>query len=196
MKSNRVLFSVLFCIGAALIVSLFLVFIPSESRTGVKWMDLAIILLIFGGAWGKYSLFYPLLGRFSARIPVLSAYWISFSIYTAVALGAMLLFGLMDVELQKQALLQGIILFCFVVVLAVGVGASNYITNESIRLNDSGDGIRAIQMRVALIGAMFATLPTPHSILRMEAVSILDNLNYVGGCSNPSARSVEAEIID
>ena len=111
MRSNKLLFRVVYLLGVALAVALFLVFVPPEARTNVKWMNLVIFLFIYTGVFGRYSLLFTSLGRFSDNVPSLALYWISFWWYAAAALAAMLVMWPLGVGFEKQALIQGLLLF-------------------------------------------------------------------------------------
>ena len=101
MRSNKVLFTVLYLLGAGLIAALFLLFVPAESRTDVKWMNLFIVYFVYTGIWGKYSLFYSSLERFSDNVPTLAMYWLSFGAYAVLAVAAMVVFWLLGVGFEK-----------------------------------------------------------------------------------------------
>ena len=195
MRSNKVLFTVLYLLGAVLAVALFLLFIPAESRTNVKWMNLFIGLFLYTGIWGKYSIFYSSLERFADNVPTLSMYWMSFGAYAVLSIAAMVLFWLLGVGFEKQALLQGCLLFGFVVCVGLGMGASNFLAGESARTQEQVGGIREIQRKSGQLKILLGGLPPGYSFVRSEYDKVVEAVTYVGGCNNPQARGAESQIL-
>ena len=195
MRSNKVLFTVLYLLGAGLIAALFLLFVPAESRTNVKWMNLFIVYFVYTGIWGKYSLFYSSLERFSDNVPTLAMYWLSFGAYAVLAVAAMVVFWLLGVGFEKQALLQGCLLFGFVVCVGIGMGASNFLSGETARVQEQVGGMREIQRRSGQLKISLGGLPPGYSFARSEFDKVLEAVTYVGGCNNPQAREAESQIL-
>ncbi len=195
MRSNRLMFSVLYLLGLVLCISLFMIFVPPESRTPVKWMNFGIGLFIYSGLWGKVSLLYPALGHFSDNTPTLSVYWISFGWYVASSLVAMLLFWLLGVGIEKQAILQGVLLFGFIVCLAMGVGASNFMVGETKRSQAQIGGVRMLQLKANQIKIFIDCLPSNFSSVRNEYDKIVDAVTYLCGSNNSMAGELESQIL-
>ena len=195
MRSNKLLFRVVYLLGVALAVALFLVFVPPEARTNVKWMNLVIFLFIYTGVFGRYSLLFTSLGRFSDNVPSLALYWISFWWYAAAALAAMLVMWPLGVGFEKQALIQGLLLFGFIVCVAVGMGASNFMSGETERTKAQVGGVRDMQQKAAQLKILLGGLPGEYSFAKGEFSAVLDEINCVGGCSNPDAREAESGIL-
>jgi len=195
MRSNKLIFTVLYFLGLALCISLFVTFVPPESRTNVKWMNLCIGLFVYSGLWGKYSLLYPLLGRFSDNVPTLSFYWVSFGWYIVASAAAMLVFWLFNVGFEKQAILQGVLLFAFIVCIAIGIGASNFMAGESARTQDQIGGVRTLQFKANQLKITLASLTPEYSFVKSEYDKVIESVTYLCGSNNPMARDAEFQIM-
>lgn len=195
MRSNKLIFTVLYFLGLLLCISLFVTFVPSESRTNVKWMNLCIGLFVYSGLWGKYSLLYSKLGQFSDNVPALSLYWVSFGSYVVASAVAMILFLLFKVEFEKQAILQGVLLFAFIVFIAIGIGASNFMTGESARSQAQIDGVRAIQFKVRQLKITLVSLTSEYSYVRSVFDKVAEDVMYLCGSNNPKSREMESQIL-
>ena len=194
MRSNRLLFAVLYFLGLALCISLFVTFVPPEGRTNVMWMNFAICLFIYTGLWGRYSLLYPLLGRFSDNVPTLSMYWISFGWYAVAAVVAMILFWILNIGFDKQALLQECILFAFIAAIVIGLGASNFMKGETERVQCEIGGVRRLQQKVAMMKVSLSGLPSSHSFVATSFGDVEEAVTFLCGCNNPKARDMENRI--
>lgn len=194
MKSNRLLFSVLYGLGVVLAVSLFLAFVPEESRTSVKWMNLLIGLFIYSAFWGKFLLLYPHQREFGDNVPLFSAYWMSLGWYAAAAVVAMVLFWTFGVGFEKQAILQGVLLFGFVVSVCVGMGASNFMRGESERIREQVGGIREVQSASNRMKVRLSALPAAYGFVRREFDAFAEEATYVGGSNSPEAGKIERQM--
>lgn len=195
MRSNKLIFTVLYFLGLLLCVSLFVTFVPPEARTNVKWMNLCIGLFIYSGLWGKYSLLYPLLGRFSDNVPTLSFYWVSFWGYIVASVAAMVLFWLFNVGFEKQAILHGVLLFAFIVCISIGIGASNFMAGESARTQVQIGGVRTLQFKASQLKITLASLAPEYAYIKNEFDKVVEDVTYLCGSNNPMARESEAQII-
>lgn len=194
MRSNRWLFSILYFLGLALCLSLFLLFVPEESRTNTKWLNFCIIMFLYSGLCLKYLLLYPLRGKFGDNVPSMAMYWISYGWYAGISLAAMVVFWIFNVGFEKQALLQGCLLFAFIVAVCIGLGASNFMAGESARVQREVGGVRALQQKVAVMKIAFAALPPEYSFLRTTVDGIAEEITYICGCNNPQAEELEGRI--
>ena len=194
MHSNRFLFAILYFLGLVLCISLFITFVPAEGRTNVKWMNFAICLFIYTGIFGKCSLLYPLLGKFSDNIPTSAIYWISFGWYIVAAVVAMILFWIFNVGFDKQALLQGCILFAFITAIGMGLGASNFMKGETERSQSEIGGVRELQQKVSAMKVSLSGLPPSYSFVGTSFGEVEDAVTFLCGCNNPKARGMESQI--
>ena len=196
MRSNRLIFSVIYGVGLLLIAAIFLTFTSKESRTSIAWLNFFIVAVVYSGLWGRYSLLYPMTGRFSGRVPLLSMYWLSFFTYAATAFAAMLIFWAIGVGFEKQLLLQICFFFAFAAVLGIGVGASNFIQDESARTEQQIGGIREIRQKTSQIQVLLTSMPPAYGMVRNAFEGIVEAATYTGGRNNPSAREIETRILE
>lgn len=196
MRSNRLMFTVLFGLGIAIMLAAFFVFLPAESRTNTRWLDFFVILLVYTGLWGRYSIIFPAIGGLTGRVPVMAVYWICFPIYAIAAIAAMMFFEVHDVAFGKQILVQICLLFAFVVAIAVGKGASNFIQAEQERTESQISGILQIRRKAAMLQAIMASLPPQYTQARAAFDEVVDAATYTGGRSNDAARPIETRIIN
>lgn len=192
---NRLLFTSLYLIGMALVVTLFILFVPQEARTDTKWLNLFVGLVIYTGLWGKYSLFYTTFGSFSGRTPAVAMYWMGFFAYAAAAVALMLICWACGAGFGKQVIFHLCLIFGFIVWVASGLGATNFINAENSRIEQDVGGIRAVQNRAGQLKILLETSPAATTLLKSEFDAVVDAATYTGGSSNPQAREYEGKVL-
>ena len=195
MKSNKLMFWGLYLLGVVLCITLFLVFVPPESRTDVKWLDLCLGVFLYSGLWYKFVLLAPARGRFADNVPMMTVFWLLFGWYAVAAVLAMAVMGALGVGFGKQALIQACLLFAFAIFIACGAGASNFIRGESARIQEQVGGMRDIQFKASQIRIVLAALPQPYAFARREFDGIVDGVTCIGRSNNPRAREAEVRIL-
>ena len=96
----------------------------------------------------------------------------------------------------RQLLLQICFFFAFAAVLGIGVGASNFIQDESARTEQQIGGIREIRQKTSQIQVLLTSMPPAYGMVRNAFEGIVEAATYTGGRNNPSAREIETRILE
>lgn len=195
MKRANLLFDILYLIGLGLAFAVFYTFVPEVDRTRVAWLNFSIGLIIYTGYLGRLmALFRPIV-RFSDNIPFFATYWTWWGAYVMLAVAGMVAFDLMDQPFGKQALLQGVIFFLFLNVIAFGIWGSAWMARSSARDKRAIGGVRNIQYLAASMRVAAAELPMSFAASKLEIEKILDDVNCIAGSDKEEAMALEEKIV-
>lgn len=195
MRSNKILFTVVWAVGILLGAAVFLAIVPPEGRTDTKWLNFGILCLLWTGLFARFTLLYGGARSVANRAPLIAAYWLGFGWYAAAAVLAMPILWLCEAKFGNQLLVHACLLFAFGVFVAIGAGASNFITAESGRMRQEIGGVREIQSAMARLRVLLASLPGEYAFARTEFERVADEANCLSGSNDPKARDAESRIL-
>ena len=195
MRSNKLLFTIVWIVGILLGVAVFFAIFPAASRTSTKWLNFGVLCLLWTGLFVRFTLLYAGDRSVPNRAPLIATYWIGFTWYAVAAVAAMPILWLCDAKFGNQMLTHACLLFAFGVFVAVGAGASNFISAEGGRMRQEIGGVREIQSAMARLRILFASLPGEYNLARTQFERVADEANCMSGSNNPQARDAEARIL-
>jgi len=194
MKRANLLFDILYFVGLGMAFAAFYTFVPEVDRTRVAWLNFSIGLIIYTGYLGRLmALFRPIVS-FSDNVPFFSTYWAWWGIYVILAVTGMVAFHFMDLIFRKQALLQGIIFFLFLNVVAFGIWGAAWMSRSSEKDKRTIGGVRNIQYLASSLRVAATELPESFATNRAEIERILDDVNCIAGSNNAEAPELEERI--
>jgi hypothetical protein len=194
MKKVNLLFDILYFAGIGLAFALFYNFVPEVNRTRIAWLNLGIGLLIYTGYLGRLMALFRPITKFADSVPFFAVYWVWWGAYVTLAVSGMISFHLMDMTFRKQALLQGVILFLFLNVVAFGAWGAAWMARSSAKDKRCIDGVRNIQYLASTLRVSTSELPMTYITSKNELEAILDDINCIPGSGKDEAICLEEKI--
>lgn len=196
MKKTSILFALLYLMGLGLAVTAFLLFVSPERRSDIVWLDFCLGIFLYTLFSVRFLTLFRPLEKFADGVPLFTAWWTSFGGYAVFCVGGMVLLGLFEVSFSRQFLIQGVILFFFICSLAVGYGASEWMSRSTMKDREVMDGVRGLQSMAAGLGIGVAELPMDYGESRRVYTQIIDDINTLPGSTSPQAKMVEGRVAD
>lgn len=194
MKKANLLFDVLYFVGIGLAFALFYTFVPEVDRTSVAWLNFGIGLLIYTGYLGRLvALFRPIV-KFADSVPFFATYWAWWGVYVTLAVSGMVIFHLVDMTFRKQALLQGVVFFLFLNVVAFGIWGAAWMARSSAKDKRCIGGVRNIQYMASALRISASELPVTYTACKVEIDAILDDINCIPGSGKDESIALEEKI--
>lgn len=194
MKKANLLFDLLYFVGIGLAFVAFYTFVPEVNRTRIAWLNFGLGLLIYTGFLVNFMAIFRPLTKFADNIPFFATYWIWWDAYVILTASGMVIFYLMDMSFRKQALLQGIILFLFLNIIALGVWGAAWMSRSSEKDEKTINGVRNIQSLAASLHIAVAELPMSYAVSKSAIEKIIDDINCIAGSSKEDAIGAEQKI--
>lgn len=196
MKKANFYFNLLFWVGIILLFGAFMVFVPNEMRSNkVVWLDFAIVLVLYTGVFGRYTVLFRPLTSFADRVPLIAAYWKYFSSYATLSIGGMIIMWHNDVVFEKQLLIQVAFLFLFSLGLALGFWMSEWHVRSSVIEQRTMSKIRQIQLACADVQVQLSRASDQFCGCRNICEELADELNSIPGLDAPAAYEIEEKIL-
>lgn len=195
MKQLSILNWIVFGVGAAILFLIFFMFLHGAMPDNVFWLDLVVTLI-------AYALVYvravqPMVDfddPARRQVSFLGLSFVSIGLYAGVAVLAMIVMHLGEVQFKNQLLVQILLAFLLLISFMVGARMSDKtveVFNQEQRTQGQLDNLRRVLTRLERTAACTPGLP---GFVKGRIGELKEQIRYIAPCDNLEATDLEVEM--